>query len=54
MKYVCVVCDYTYDEEKEGVKFEELPKDWRCPVCGASKQAFKPLEELPKSGQDNE
>ena len=23
--------------------FEELPEGWKCPVCGASKKAFKPL-----------
>ncbi len=27
----------------KGTKFEDLPEDWRCPVCGASKKSFKPL-----------
>ena len=38
-KYRCSVCNYIYDEEKEGRKFELL-KDWRCPVCNAPKTAF--------------
>ena len=27
----------------KGVKFDELADDWKCPVCGASKKAFKPM-----------
>ncbi|MBS7251312.1 MAG: rubredoxin, partial [Candidatus Freyarchaeota archaeon] len=23
--------------------FEDLPDDWVCPVCGASKDMFEPL-----------
>ncbi|MHB8278103.1 MAG: thiamine pyrophosphate-dependent enzyme [Candidatus Humimicrobiaceae bacterium] len=44
-KYRCVVCNYIYDEEKEGKKFSELPDDWRCPVCNASKAVFVLLAE---------
>ncbi|MDU3350938.1 MAG: rubredoxin, partial [Clostridium sp.] len=25
--------------------FEDLPDDWVCPVCGASKDEFEPLDE---------
>lgn len=39
----CTVCNYIYDEEKEGVKFSDLPDNWVCPVCGAPKSAFEPL-----------
>ena len=42
MKYVCQICDYEYDEAAEGVKFEDLPDDWECPLCGAGKDEFKP------------
>ena len=28
---------------KKGVKFEELPEEWKCPVCGASPKSFKCL-----------
>ncbi|MCP8321324.1 MAG: rubredoxin [archaeon] len=37
----CTVCGYTYDEREEGVRFEDLPDDWTCPVCGAPKSAFE-------------
>lgn len=40
MKYVCQVCGYVYDEEKEGVKFEDLAADWSCPTCHAPKEKF--------------
>lgn len=39
-KYVCTLCGYVYDEDKEGVRFEDLPEDWRCPLCGSPKSAF--------------
>ena len=39
-KYICSICGYIYDEESEDVKFEDLPEDWVCPICGAEKDAF--------------
>lgn len=42
MKYVCQICGYVYDDAKENVPFEELPDDWKCPLCGAAKSDFKP------------
>jgi glutamate synthase domain-containing protein 2/rubredoxin len=44
-KYRCLVCQYVYDERMEGVPFDELPIDWTCPVCGAAKAEFEPVEE---------
>ena len=49
-KYVCNVCGYIYDPEEgdpdngvpAGTTFEDLPDDWVCPVCGASKDEFSP------------
>ena len=41
-KYVCDVCGYEYDPEKTGVAFADLPDDFVCPVCGASKDEFSP------------
>ena len=46
-----VNCGYVYDPDKgdrrqkipDGTKFEDLPDDWRCPVCGAAKKAFRRL-----------
>ena len=45
MKYKCGVCGYIYDEEKEGVRFADLPDDWQCPVCGEGKEGFEPVED---------
>lgn len=45
MKYKCLMCGEIYDEVKEGKKFSDLPDDWVCPVCGAPKSLFKPIEE---------
>lgn len=52
-KYVCVPCTYVYDPEygdpENGIDpdtpFEDLPDDWVCPVCGAIKDEFEPLED---------
>jgi len=52
-KYKCTVCGYIYDPElgdadggiKPGTPFEEIPDDWVCPVCGASKDQFEKIEE---------
>ncbi len=49
-KYVCVVCGYEYDPAAgdpdsgiaPGTAFEDLPSNWSCPVCGASKDQFEP------------
>lgn len=47
-RYTCTVCGYIYDPEAgdpegkiaPGTRFEELPADWVCPVCGAEKDKF--------------
>ena len=42
-KYVCSVCGYVYDPtEHDGVAFEDLPKDWKCPRCKQPKSKFNP------------
>jgi len=51
-RYKCDVCDYIYDPNKgdpdlkiaAGVPFEDLPDDWLCPVCGAPKEMFSPMD----------
>lgn len=54
--YVCSVCGFIYDEAKgspeaglvAGTKWEDLPDDWICPLCGAGKSEFeKQGEEAP-------
>ena len=59
-QYVCGICGYIHDEAVGG-KWEDLPADWKCPVCKAGKDAFKPKEEktasqevLEKPHVDNE
>ena len=51
-KYRCTICGYIYDPEKRrptsnikaGTSFEELPANWLCPVCGASKDSFEKVK----------
>ncbi len=42
MRYICQICGYIYDDDKEAVPFEQLPDNWKCPLCGATKTDFKP------------
>lgn len=47
-QYECGACGYVYEPDKgddrrkipAGTPFEELPSDWRCPVCSASARQF--------------
>ncbi|MEM1483536.1 rubredoxin [Oscillospiraceae bacterium PP1C4] len=47
--YVCTVCGYTYDEAKgdpdagiaPGTKWEDIPDDFVCPLCGVGKDMFE-------------
>ncbi len=50
-KYRCTICNWVYDEAKEGKKFSDLPKEWVCPICGAPKTAFVLLAEKPQAQQ---
>lgn len=53
MKYYCTVCDWVYDPAvgdpdsgiAPGTKFEDIPDDWACPVCGVTKDMFEIVEE---------
>jgi rubredoxin len=48
-RYTCTICSYIYDPQKgdpegkikPGTRFEDLPADWACPVCGAKKDKFE-------------
>jgi len=52
MKYVCGICSWTYDEAAgdpdngiaPGTKFEDLPADFTCPLCGVGKDEFSAEE----------
>ena len=52
----CSSCDWEYNPEKgdsfliggmikPGTEFEELPSNWRCPTCRASKDSFNEVVE---------
>ena len=52
MKYVCDICGWEYDEAAgypeagiaPGTKWEDLPEDFECPLCGVGKDQFSPAE----------
>ncbi|MCB4791494.1 MAG: rubredoxin [Elusimicrobia bacterium] len=52
-KRKCLACNHVYDEEKgdpknavrRGTRFNDLPDDWSCPVCGVNKEYYKRLSE---------
>jgi flavin reductase (DIM6/NTAB) family NADH-FMN oxidoreductase RutF/rubredoxin len=49
-QYACNVCGHVYDPAvgdpdagvPAGTRFEDLPANWVCPVCGAAKSDFVP------------
>jgi len=45
-KYQCSQCQHVYDPaaDGKGMPFESLPATWKCPVCGAPKSAYKPMQ----------
>ena len=43
-RFECTACGFVYDEEKEDTKFDDLPDDWTCPVCGVGKDMFEQID----------
>ena len=43
LKYRCIICGHIYDDGVEETKFEDLPDDWVCPVCGVTKDKFEKI-----------
>ena len=51
-KYICTVCYWVYDPEigdpehgiAPGTKFEDIPDDWVCPLCGVGKEDFEKID----------
>lgn len=47
--FTCVICGFQYDPEEgdpsmgipPGTPFEDLPDDYKCPICNAGKEYFK-------------
>jgi rubredoxin-NAD+ reductase len=50
--WMCQFCGWTYDEAKgdpasglaPGTRWEDVPEDWCCPDCGATKSTFEMVE----------
>lgn len=48
-KYACSVCGFIYDESAgnpetgiaPGTRWDDVPEDWGCPLCGAPKSDFQ-------------
>jgi rubredoxin-NAD+ reductase len=51
-QYICRACGVIYDEElgdpdsgiAAGTRFDAIPDDWECPLCGVTKADFVPYE----------
>ena len=51
-KYMCVLCGFVYDEAEgwpedgiaPGTQWQDVPEDWICPECSASKSSFEMIE----------
>jgi rubredoxin len=62
-RYECLTCGYVYEPAKgddkrqipPGTAFEDLPQDWRCPVCGAKSSRFRGIGSMgaPSGFQEN-
>ncbi len=59
VKWLCVPCGYVYDAAigdpdsgiMPGTRFEDIPENWKCPVCGVGKADFVPLPAGDVSGK---
>ena len=51
-QFICHACGWIYDEAQgdpdsglaPGTRFEDIPQDWSCPLCGVTKADFSPYE----------
>lgn len=47
-KFICSICGYEYDESlgdpdngiAAGTRWEDVPDDYTCPLCGVGKDDF--------------
>jgi rubredoxin len=52
-RYMCIICGFIYDEAEgipdegiaPGTLWENVPEDWCCPDCGATKDDFELVAE---------
>ncbi|MFO7596108.1 MAG: rubredoxin [Desulfocurvibacter africanus] len=57
-KQQCTVCGFVYDPRQgdhlsgiePGTTFEELPEDWRCPLCRSGSSVFEGAAEEDAQG----
>ena len=51
-QFICKACGLSYDEAEgdadsglaPGTRFDDIPDDWACPLCGVTKADFEPYE----------
>ncbi|MEP7299686.1 MAG: FAD-dependent oxidoreductase [Burkholderiales bacterium] len=56
-QFICKACGLIYDEAKgdadsglaPGTRFDDIPEDWACPLCGVTKADFEPYDAQPVS-----
>jgi glutamate synthase domain-containing protein 2/rubredoxin len=46
--YKCDVCEFIYDEEKEGTLWDDLLPEWVCPICGTTKKYYSRVDGAPR------
>ena len=50
--FMCLICNFVFDEEvgdvesgvEAGTRWGDVPREWRCPECGAGKEDFQMVE----------
>ncbi len=55
LRWICDACGYIYDEAKgdpdsglaPGTRYQEIPDDWQCPLCGLTKRDLRLLPDAP-------
>jgi rubredoxin---NAD+ reductase len=54
-RWICDACGFIYDEAKgdpdgglePGTRYEDIPDDWQCPLCGLAKSELRLLPDAP-------
>lgn len=54
-RWICDACGYVYDEAQgdpdsglaAGTRFDDIPDDWQCPLCGLRKSDLRLLPDMP-------
>ena len=58
-QFICKVCGLVYDERlgdadsglAAGTRFDDIPDDWACPICGVGKADFEPHDPVAVVGR---